>query len=358
MKKENMKNTITEHLLVWYKKNKRDLPWRRTKDPYAILVSEMMLQQTQVGTVIDYYHRFLSWFPDFETLAAASEQDVLAAWQGLGYYSRARNLHALAKRVVSEYGGKLPKDAEHLRKLPGIGDYMCGAVMSIAFEKPYPAVDGNVLRVVSRVLDMHEDIAKTTTRKAVEAHVSEWIPEDASGDFTQALMELGALVCKPKNPDCESCPLSRYCAARARGTIDMLPVKTAKKKPITEAYFVLLIEAENGVLMQKREEGGLLAGMWGLPMVVKRLETDIDTDVRCWLGTAPRFCQVLGDTIHVFTHRRWEMTVVHCGLDRKREGLGGEWYPLSKISDLPVPVAFKKAIGMLGAKKRKKSEDK
>lgn len=355
--KNDIKNIATP-LLTWYGENKRDLPWRRTKNPYAVLVSEMMLQQTQVNTVIDYYKRFLARFPSFEALAVAEEQDVLALWQGLGYYSRARNLHALAKRVVAEYGGVLPDEAEALRALPGIGDYMCGAVMSIAFEKPLPAVDGNVLRVSTRVLNRHEDITKAKTRKEISAQVAEWMPKNAAGDFTQAMMELGALICKPKNPSCDTCPLASHCAALAKGTVSVLPVKTPKQKPKTMEYFVVLVTAQDKLLMQRREEKGLLAGMWGLPMVEKRADTDIDAVVCGWINKPRRCGKRLGEAVHIFTHRRWEMSVIHYPIEKPMEDVSGTWVAMNELDRFPVPEAFKKAINMLPSQKRKKNEEK
>ena len=358
MEKANLNKIISSHLLNWYKKNKRDLPWRKTKDPYAILVSEMMLQQTQVKTVIDYYHRFLVRFPDFETLAGAEEQEVLNAWQGLGYYSRARNLHALAKRVVTEYSGMLPNEEQTLKKLPGIGDYMCGAVMSIAFGQPLPAVDGNVLRVVSRVLNMHDDVTQTQTRKRMAVQVAGWIPSEAAGDFTQALMELGALICKPKSPECGTCPLQSECTALAAGEVEQLPVKTPKSKPVVIPYYALLITSGKKLMMEKRNDEGLLAGMWGVPLVEKSEGLDIEEFVRNWLGLSKINGIKLGDVVHTFTHRRWEMAVMHYQLTKSVEIAEKKWCSREEIAELPVPTAFNRVIRMLSFQKRKKDEEK
>ncbi len=344
MKEQAKENRIARHLLAWYKVSQRDLPWRKTKDPYAILVSEMMLQQTQVGTVIEYYHRFLARFPSFETLAAADEQDVLAVWQGLGYYSRARNLHRLAKHVAQEYGGKLPDDTARLRALPGVGDYICGAVMSIALGKPVPAVDGNVLRVATRVLDMHADITQNKTKQTISRQVADWMPESEAGDFTQALMELGALICKPKNAECGVCPLKTECAALKNGTVDALPMKPARRKPETVSYYVWLVSDGERILMQKRESGGLLGGMWGLPMTAISEVTDIADFVRRWLSVPEAECTVLGETTHIFTHRRWHMTVVDCRLMERPADAAGQWLTRDEIAGLPVPSAFKKIL--------------
>ena len=214
----------TAKLLSWYRENRRDLPWRKTSDVYAVLVSEMMLQQTTVETVLGYYERFLERFPDVQTLAAADEEEVLAAWKGLGYYSRARNLHRLAKQVAAE-DGVFPGTLEGWQKLPGVGPYIAGAVTSIALGLPHAAVDGNVLRVFSRADGIEDDIMLPQTRKRVEALVRALMPHDATSDFTQALMELGALVCRPVSPDCNLCPVADGCVARERGIVDKLPVK-------------------------------------------------------------------------------------------------------------------------------------
>ena len=357
-KNENEIKNIAMPLLEWYRKNKRDLPWRRTKDPYAILVSEMMLQQTQVNTVIDYYARFLTRFPDFNALAYAEEQAVLALWQGLGYYSRARNLHQLAKQVVQTCGGRLPDDVEALKKLPGIGDYMCGAVMSIAFQKPVPAVDGNVLRVTTRVLNIHEDITKAKTKHTVTEKVAAWMPKNAASDFTQAMMELGALICKPKNPDCGICPLKTVCTALAAGTAEALPVKESKKKPMSQFYYAVLITAEDKLLMQQRDADGLLAGMWGLPLVEKQAGMDIDAVIGERMHTSMPAGKHLGAVSHVFTHRRWEMTVVHYQLGKETISPYGTWIDLDELDDVPIPTAFKKVICMLAFQNREKSEEK
>ena len=346
MEEKNIVKNISEPLLGWYKKNKRDLPWRSTKDPYAILVSEMMLQQTQVNTVVDYYNRFILLFPSFEALAAADEQAVLHAWQGLGYYSRARNLHKLAKQVVEEYDGKLPKDAEAVRGLPGVGDYMCGALMSIAFGVPSPAVDGNVLRVVARVLGIHDDVTKLKTKKDIAEKVRVWMPPNEAGDFTQALMELGAMVCKPQNADCDRCPLKNACEASKKCIVDDLPTKQVKKKPIVESYYALLITHQNKLLMQKRGDTGLLAGMWGVPLVDKT-KTNLDNIIANSFGSAGAKCTELGETKHVFTHRRWEMTVIHLALKNQSMNMSGEWCSRLELDELPIPEAFKKVIGML-----------
>ena len=216
-KQATTKKEIQQNLLHWFDKNKRDLPWRKTKDPYKIWVSEIMLQQTRVDTVIAYYNRFIESFPTVEDLAAADEQDVLKHWQGLGYYSRARNLHKGAQMVREQFGGEFPKEPDKVKKIPGIGPYTAGAILSIAFNLPYPAVDGNVLRVFSRVFAIKEDIAQPQTVKLIQQKAAAYMPERHEGNFTEALMELGALICIPVSPLCLTCPLFHQCEARLQG---------------------------------------------------------------------------------------------------------------------------------------------
>ncbi len=252
-------------LVAWYKQYRRALPWRKTKDPYRILVSETMLQQTRVETVIPYYRAFLERFPSVFALAKANEADVLKMWQGLGYYSRARNLQRLAQEVVDRHEGRIPNDESRLCELPGVGEYTCGAVMSIAFDAPVPAVDGNVLRVMTRYLGIHLPIDKSSVRRQVRDVVAAWLQHVSPALLTQALMELGALVCVPRNPKCTDCPLREGCVAKRDSLTDVLPVKPKKKPRKLVDVFALWLETEQGVLVKQRPNEGLLAGLWQLP---------------------------------------------------------------------------------------------
>lgn len=260
---------FSKELLVWYDRSKRDLPWRRHRDPYYIWVSEIMLQQTRVDTVIPYFQRFIERFPSITDLAEAPEEDVLKLWEGLGYYSRARNLQAAARQVVERHGGVVPNDKEAVSALKGVGPYTTGAILSIAYNQPQPAVDGNVMRVLSRYFLIEEDIMKAKTRSIMEELAAELIPDGRASDFNQALMELGALVCTPKSPCCLTCPVMEYCAARLEGVVDELPIKSKAKPPRPEYRFVALVEGsgrnEGRVLIRRRADTGLLARMWELP---------------------------------------------------------------------------------------------
>ena len=256
---------IRENLLSWYDANRRDLPWRHTCDPYAIWISETMLQQTRVETVIPYYERFLVRFPDVETLADAEQEDVYGCWAGLGYYSRARNLHAAAKVIVRDFDGTLPDDTDALRSLPGIGRYTAGAMASIAFDRPEAVVDGNVKRVLARLLGIREDVTDRRVEEAVWAEASTLARGPRPGDCNQALMELGATVCTPRSPDCAACPLRRSCDARRAGDAEALPRKAARVRVRSVRGVAVWLERRGRVLAVKREAGRLLGGLWELP---------------------------------------------------------------------------------------------
>ncbi|BBH21887.1 adenine DNA glycosylase [Paenibacillus baekrokdamisoli] len=263
---------FSRELLNWYLANKRVLPWRMNRDPYRIWVSEVMLQQTRVDTVIPYYERFMDKFPTLTALAEAPEAEVLKCWEGLGYYSRARNLQAGAQEVVSRHNGIVPDHKESVAALRGVGPYTSGAIMSIAFNRPEPAVDGNVMRVLSRYFLLEDDIAKPATRVKIEKLAASLIPEGSAGDFNQALMELGALVCTPKSPGCLTCPVMAHCEGRMAGMEHTLPIKTKAKPPRPETRLAALIvgtgELAGMVLIRQRAETGLLAKMWELPHVL------------------------------------------------------------------------------------------
>ena len=257
---------FTNALLNWYQHNRADLPWRRDPSPYQVWLSEIMLQQTQVKAVIPYYRRFIGAFPTIEALAAAPLDDVLKQWEGLGYYSRARNLHRAASIVMSEHGGELPSDLAALLKLPGIGPYTAGAIASIAFGRPVPALDGNVIRVLARLLDLDEDVSQSATLEKLWRVADDWLPAGDAGAFNQSLMELGQRLCRPKNPRCGDCPIQARCRAWSAGTQSQRP-RRAKRKP-TPHYDVAagLIRDESGrLLIAQRPLDGLLGGLWEFP---------------------------------------------------------------------------------------------
>jgi len=311
-------------LLDWFRRHKRDLPWRSESDPYRIWVSEIMLQQTRVDTVIPYYERFIRQYPTLDALADAPEEEVLKAWEGLGYYSRARNLLAGVREVKELYGGVVPDSREEISSLKGIGPYTAGAILSIAYNKPEPAVDGNVMRVLARFFLIEDDIAKPRTRIAMEDLVRGMMPAGSAGDFNQALMELGALVCTPKAPHCLTCPVMEKCQGRIAGRELKLPVKKKAKPSRIEYRAAALIEGtgENRgrILVRRRPDSGLLAGMWELPHV--EVGADEWADEALWSarlaeglrghGIALEAVERLRDETHVFSHIRWEMRVMRC----------------------------------------------
>ncbi|HVP28746.1 MAG TPA: A/G-specific adenine glycosylase [Myxococcota bacterium] len=297
-----------EALLAWYRASRRDLPWRRTRDPYAIWISEAMLQQTRVETVLGYYARFLERFPNVEALATAELEEVYERWAGLGYYSRARNLHAAARVIRERFGGALPDDAERLRELPGVGRYTAGAIASIAFDRPTPILDGNVERVLSRFLGVRDDVKQAATAERLWKAAAELAHGPAPGDLNQALMELGALVCTPRAPGCDVCPIAAGCDARARGDAESLPARTARATPRAVTGVAAWIERRGRVLAVRRAAGGLLGGLWELPGGdVARGEKPRDALERALrerLGLALESASPAGAVEHVFTHRR------------------------------------------------------
>ncbi|ACX63147.1 A/G-specific adenine glycosylase [Paenibacillus sp. Y412MC10] len=323
------KRYFSQELLDWYEINKRDLPWRRHRDPYYIWVSEIMLQQTRVDTVIPYFHRFIERFPTIQSLADAPEDDVLKCWEGLGYYSRARNLQAAARQVTEQYDGVMPSGKDEVSGLKGIGPYTSGAIRSIAFNIPAAAVDGNVMRVLSRYFLIEEDIMKVKTRTKMEDLVLTLVPDGRASDFTQALMELGALICTPKSPKCLVCPVMEHCSARLEGKEESLPIKTKAKPPRPEYRLTAIVEGtgvhEGKILIRKRPAAGLLAGMWELPHVIVPAdrssvpaampEETAMVRLRDALLEEGVPVQPIGhvmDAEHTFSHIQWNMGVYRC----------------------------------------------
>jgi A/G-specific adenine glycosylase len=257
-------NWVTD-LVGWYEANRRKLPWRNRPRPYAVWVSEIMLQQTQVDTMLPYYRRFMKRFPSVRALADSDIQDVLGLWQGLGYYARARNLHRAAQLVVEQHGGRMPRDPEVLRKLPGIGEYTVAAILSISFEIPLPVVDGNVARVTARFWAIHDDVGRAATRKAIADRLTGPIQTVSPGTFNQAMMELGALICRPRDPSCGVCPLAKHCVAKRKGCVADYPVKK-KRKPVPQYDVVVGVIYRRGrILLARRPASGMLGGLWEFP---------------------------------------------------------------------------------------------
>ena len=347
---------IRNALLGWYDANRRDLPWRRTKDPYAIWVSETMLQQTRVETVIPYYERFLADFPDDESLASADEEQVLERWAGLGYYSRARNLQRAAKSIVNDFGGRVPDEVESLRKLPGVGRYTAGALASIAFDRPEPIVDGNVARVLSRV----HGIRKPSTEKQTNARLWEEAEALAAGkrpgDLNQALMELGATVCTPRSPSCMLCPLRRFCDAHEQGDAEAVPPRAPKRAPQRAQAVAARLVRRGRVLMVRRTSGGLLGGLWELPGGLlpepEAPAAGVTRAIAELTGLAARF-EAAGEVEHVFTHRRLRLHVFHAtelrGRLRLRSYEEARWLREEEVDALAQATLTRKARAALGS---------
>ncbi len=328
-------------LLSWYDVHKRVLPFRGTKDPYRIWVSEIMLQQTRTETVGAYYERFLSRFPDVSALANAPEEDVLKCWEGLGYYSRARNLHKAAKEVVKKYEGKFPADLESLRALPGVGDYTAAAVASIAFDIPAPAMDGNLTRVLSRFHGVREDVDIPAVKRRLADLGREDMPSTRCGDFNQALMDLGATVCTPGTPDCEACPLKPFCNAYQEGDAETLPIKAAAKPPKDVAMAVALITCRGRVWMNQRKET-LLKNLWVYQLTENaESKPDVEKAIKA-LGIRAAYKNELGKARHVFTHRVWNMTLYHYEAE-STACKEGRFVTLNGMNALPIPTAMKAA---------------
>jgi len=318
-------------LLTWYRENARILPWRSDPAPYHVWVSEIMLQQTRVSAVLDYYRRFLKALPTVEALAGCPEEQLMKLWQGLGYYSRARNLQKTARQIMEDFGGKFPADYGSIRALPGIGDYTAGAVSSIAFGLPEPAVDGNVLRVVTRLTADPSDVTKPETKKVVTEALRNLMPLDCPGDFNQALMELGATVCLPNGaPLCDKCPARDLCAAHRLGQETAFPVKPPKKARRVEERMVYLIFHQGKVALRKRPERGLLAGLWEYPNDLAPWPSPVEGEVA--FAAAGR---------HIFTHIEWHMTAYTVRAESEELPPGWVWAGRRELGETySVPSAF------------------
>jgi len=329
----------------WFETHRRDLPWRRDREPYHVWLSEVMLQQTRVEAVRDYYLRFLAALPTIPALAAAGPDTLQKLWEGLGYYNRVRNLQRAARIVVEEYGGRFPTDYAAIRALPGIGDYTAGAIASICFEQPTPAVDGNVLRVVSRVESSFEPVTEQRVKKDVAARLAAVYPVGRCGAFTQSLMELGATVCLPNGaPRCGECPCRAFCRGYAGGVAARLPVRAAKKERRVEKKTVFLLRCGARFAVVRRPDQGLLAGLWSFPNVDGFLTPQQALDQAAAWGCEPEAVERSVERGHIFTHVRWELRcyAVSC----RAAGPGFRWVtPETLEREIALPTAFRQFWG-------------
>lgn len=392
---------LQKQFLNWYFMHARNLPWRENTDPYRIWISEIMLQQTRVDTVIDYFHRFMQTFPTIKDLANADDEKLLKVWEGLGYYSRARNLKVAANQVMDDYGGKFPQTPAEIRKLKGIGPYTTGAISSIAFRLPEPAIDGNVMRVVSRLFLIKDDIAKASSRKVFDQAVRKIIPEKHPGEFNQAFMDLGSSICTPTSPKCEACPLSNFCHSKQEGLQEQFPVKTKKAKP-KDQYFVsfALENSEGAYLLEKRAAGRLLKDMLHFPIVEiaqeeyeKLLKNFPETQLdfkhaftqttlfdegmlvaenqaeykqipqsqiiqELFSKTQLPFQKIkiswypahLGEVTHIFTHLKWHILLFE---GRLMESVANDdFYTVQQMKDLPLPKMQHKLFNKMNKLKK------
>jgi len=341
-------NPISASLLAWYDLSARELPWRGFHDAYRTWVSEAMLQQTRVETVLSYYEHFLKRFPDLPSLAAAQEAEVLKEWEGLGYYSRARNLWNGAKQIMNDYQGIIPYDPAVLKRIHGIGPYTAGAIASIAYDVPVPAVDGNVIRVLTRLFGIRDNAMDTAVRKHLEILASSLVPEERPGDYNQAVMDLGATVCIPGTPDCTRCPLSDFCDAFSKGDASELPVLPKTIPPKVISYAVLLIRSGDRVLMRQRTEK-LLQGLWCFPMIEGDYSADqlhLIAEKKLLLCLDP--LKEAGSARHVFTHRVWQMHLYETGAEASASAPAGyQFIALDQLKELAVPVAMNAALLVL-----------
>lgn len=333
---------LVDPLVAWYRRSARPLPFRLDATPYRVWISEIMLQQTRMEAAVPYFNRFTQELPGPAALAAAPEEQLMKLWEGLGYYSRARNLQKAARILVEEHGGQLPPSYDELLALPGIGEYTAGAIASIAFGIPVPAVDGNVLRVASRVLCSREDISKENVKKAMAQAISSILPRERVGDFNQALMELGAMICLPNTPPrCLLCPLQGVCEGFLQGRTEELPVKAAKKPPKTEKKTVCVLIYDGKVALRRRPASGLLAGMWELPHWEGHHGANEMKGLLATSGIQAGEMKPLPPARHIFTHRVWEMEglTVHCQADVLPEGW--VWVSLEELAEqYALPGAF------------------
>jgi len=353
--------SFRQKLLAWYDENKRDLPWRRSKNPYHIWVSEIMLQQTRVDTVIPYYERFLDWFPTVESLANAPEERLLKAWEGLGYYSRVRNMQTAAQQIMNEFEGKFPSTYEGISSLKGIGPYTAGAISSIAFNLPQPAVDGNVMRVLARLFEVNHDIGNPSNRKIFQAMMEVLIDPDRPGDFNQALMDLGSDIEAPVNPRPEESPVKEFSAAYQHGTMDRYPIKAPKKKPIPIFLKALVVQNSQGqFLLEKNESEKLLAGFWHFPLIEVDEFSDQNQDLDLFSQVAEPILQLgpspqesfeqdydlevdwqdlrFEEVKHIFSHRKWHIQIIAGRVAETQEYADREalWLSPEEFSNYPL----------------------
>ena len=365
--------SVSAELLKWYDRHLRDLPWRETSDPWAILISEVMLQQTRVEVVEEYFRRFLARFPTPESLARATDAELLDSWAGLGYYRRARNLRSAAQKIVLEHCGEFPKEHAQILSLPGVGPYTAGAVASIAFQQPHPVVDGNVARVFARLHLIDGDLRESSVSKQHWSLAQEYLDHDRPGDHNQALMELGALVCLPRRPRCLLCPLARFCRAKQAGLTERYPAPRTRRATVPVRLVAVLIRKGRQIALIRRAPGGLMEGLYDLPGIEVGEQEDARATLKRWLrdrfGIGIRGLELIGKIRHTVTHRRITADVFEAllaghetaalirehALDHAGSGVapqadaeGVRFFPVERIEQLGVSAMGRKMLNLVG----------
>lgn len=332
----------TEKIVEWYQKNKRDLPWRKDKNPYHIWISEIMLQQTRIEAVIGYYYRFLEKIPDIKTLATIEEKSLLKLWEGLGYYNRARNLKIAAIQIENEYQGKFPTTYEEIMKLKGIGEYTASAISSICYSESQVTIDGNVLRVFTRFYNDQRNIDETRTRKSIREHLQKIIPEE-SGDFNQGLMEIGETICIPNGiPKCNICPLKKDCLANQYNTYQDLPIRKKKTVKKQEDYTILIFQNQDKVAIYQRTKESLLNNLWGFPQLEGLFSMEEIKDYLIKQNIKYQCIQEGIQNIHIFTHKKWNMISYTIKLTKENSLSQYKWEKISEIKKrYAIPTAYK-----------------
>ncbi|MFN3928812.1 MAG: A/G-specific adenine glycosylase [Thermoflexus sp.] len=351
---------LVEALLRWYAANRRDLPWRRRRDPYAIWVAEVMLQQTRVETTVPYYERFLARFPNVQELAAAPLEEVLKAWEGLGYYARARHLHRAARLLMEKYGGTFPQTFKEWRRLPGVGPYIAAAVLSIAFGQDLPAIDGNAIRVLTRLAAVEEDPRRPAGRRRLQALAEQLLPPGRAGDFNQALMDLGATLCTPKAPRCSECPVRMFCAAFRQGKPEAFPVRAPRRRLPHYDVTAGIIQDGDRVLIAQRPPQGMLGGLWEFPggkvEPGEDLEDCLKRELQEELGIEVEVEEQVMTIRHTYTHMRITLHVFRCrwigGTPQPIGCADVRWVPIAELERYPFPNTDRKIVERLRRESR------
>jgi A/G-specific adenine glycosylase len=351
-------NEIGRKLVAWFQENRRPLPWRRDHSPYAVWVSEVMLQQTQVIKVVPYFEKWMERLPDPTAVAEAEEGELLRLWEGLGYYSRVRNLRKAAQKIVQDHGGRIPQDEKALRGLPGIGPYTAAAILSLAFNEEVPLLDGNAERVVARIVDLDRPVKTVESRKTLQETLAAWLPKGRAREFNQAVMELGATVCTPRGPACDACPVSACCQARLKGTVLQRPIRASRPSTVPVTAVLGILWAEGRVFIQKRPPTGLMASLWEFPggkvKAKESLKQGLRRELLEELGVKVAIVEKLAEIRHAYTRFRVRLHAYRCQMDPPAQeivlgaAVEGRWVSVEELDNFAFPSANRRLIQILG----------